>query len=98
EVLNEQNAKLVKDLRIQAAVDDCNAILSRELAKKDLRIKIGVDASKANLALEFAKERRECKLLQDINANLPDQSERQHPAPVPLVVIPKREAAPSPDL
>ncbi|KAF6149174.1 hypothetical protein GIB67_026030 [Kingdonia uniflora] len=34
EALNEQNAKLVNDLRIQAAVDDCNASLSRELAKK----------------------------------------------------------------
>ncbi|KAF6158550.1 hypothetical protein GIB67_040064, partial [Kingdonia uniflora] len=61
EALNERNAKLVKDLRIQAAVDDCNASLSRELAKK----------------------RREYKLLQDINAKLADQSERQHPTPIP---------------
>ncbi|KAF6147962.1 hypothetical protein GIB67_001537 [Kingdonia uniflora] len=99
EALNEQNTKLVKDLRIQAAVDDCNASLSWELAKKtkecqvlnekktklveDLRIKIGVDAFNASLALELAKQRRECKLLQDINAKLADQSERQHPTHVP---------------
>ncbi|KAF6155919.1 hypothetical protein GIB67_039250 [Kingdonia uniflora] len=99
EALNERNAKLVKDLRIQAAVDDCNTSLSLDLAKKtkecqvlneqkiklveDLRIKIGVDASNASLALEL---RREYKLLQDINAKLADQSEIQHPAPVPVNV------------
>ncbi|KAF6169620.1 hypothetical protein GIB67_004012 [Kingdonia uniflora] len=87
EALNEKNAKLVKDLRIQAAVDDCNASLSRELAKKtkecqvlneqktklveDLRIKIGVDASNASLVLKLSKK---------------------------LAVIPKGEAVSSPDL
>ncbi|KAF6143280.1 hypothetical protein GIB67_039063, partial [Kingdonia uniflora] len=43
-------------------------------------------------------QRRECKLLQDINTKLVEQSERQHPEPVPLVVIPKGEAVPSRDL
>ncbi|KAF6156066.1 hypothetical protein GIB67_010990 [Kingdonia uniflora] len=72
EALNEQNAKLVKDLRIQAAVDDCNASLSRELEKKtkeykvlneqktklveDLRIKTTIDTYNASLALELAKQ------------------------------------------
>ncbi|KAF6156614.1 hypothetical protein GIB67_014593 [Kingdonia uniflora] len=51
-------------------------------------------------------QRRECKLLQDINAKLVEQSERQHPELVPnvlvafeqLAVIPKGEAGPSRDL
>ncbi|KAF6147502.1 hypothetical protein GIB67_021328 [Kingdonia uniflora] len=40
EALNEKNTKLVKDLRLQAAVDDCNTSLSRELAKKRREYKL----------------------------------------------------------
>ncbi|KAF6168088.1 hypothetical protein GIB67_011473 [Kingdonia uniflora] len=71
-----------------------------------MRIKIGVDASNASLTIKLTKQRKECNLLQDINAKLAEQSERQHPEPVhnvlvafeELVVIPKEEAVPSPDL
>ncbi|KAF6158967.1 hypothetical protein GIB67_042048 [Kingdonia uniflora] len=71
-----------------------------------MRIKTSVDASNASLAIELAKQRREYKLVQDINVKLAEQSERQHPEPVPnvlvafdqLAVIPKGEAMLSRDL
>ncbi|KAF6155652.1 hypothetical protein GIB67_034747 [Kingdonia uniflora] len=65
---------------------------------EDLRIKTRVDASNASLAIELAKQRRKCKLLQDINTKLAEQSERQHSESVPLAVIPKGEVVPSRDL
>ncbi|KAF6137111.1 hypothetical protein GIB67_030875 [Kingdonia uniflora] len=75
-------------------------VLNMESTKlvEDMRIKTGVDASNASLAIELAKQRREYKLLQDINAKLAEQSERQHPEPVPLAVILKGVAVPSRDL
>ncbi|KAF6145450.1 hypothetical protein GIB67_032573 [Kingdonia uniflora] len=50
------------------------------------------------LPAKLEEKRKECKLLQDINAKLAEQSERQHPEPVHLAVIPKGEAVPSCDL
>ncbi|KAF6167236.1 hypothetical protein GIB67_029874 [Kingdonia uniflora] len=107
-------AKLEEKTNLCEVLNDCNESLSQELAKKtkecqvlkventklveDIRIKIGVDAFNASLAIELAKQRKECKLLQDINAKLEEQSERQYPEPVPLVVIPKGEAVPSRNL
>ncbi|KAF6176074.1 hypothetical protein GIB67_000168 [Kingdonia uniflora] len=63
---------------------------------EDLRIKIGVDAYNASLTIELVKQRRECKLLQDINAKLAEHNVLV--AFEQLVVIPKGEAVPSRDL
>ncbi|KAF6170210.1 hypothetical protein GIB67_038743 [Kingdonia uniflora] len=65
---------------------------------EDLRIRAGADDCNASLSLELAKKKKECELLEDINAKLTDQSKRQLPPPIFLVVIIKEEAVTSPDL
>ncbi|KAF6166388.1 hypothetical protein GIB67_034939 [Kingdonia uniflora] len=90
-MLRDENKALTKECQV----------LNMENTKlvEDMIIKIGVDASNASLAIELAKYRRECKLLHDINVKLAEQSERQHPKPVPVTCCDsKRRGSASCDL
>ncbi|KAF6167697.1 hypothetical protein GIB67_017192 [Kingdonia uniflora] len=95
DVVHEQYVKSFEKLpaKLEEKTKECQ-VLNVENTKlvQDMRIKTGVDASNVSLAIELAKQRRECKLLQDINAKLVEQSERQHPEPVPLPSIIVQEA------
>ncbi|KAF6168621.1 hypothetical protein GIB67_005233 [Kingdonia uniflora] len=79
DVVHEQYVKSFEKLpaKLEEKTKECQVLkVKNTKLVENMRIKTCVDTSNASL-------RKECKLLQDINAKLGKQSERQHLEPVP---------------